>query len=417
MNRLKAGVAVKEITPEVGGLLAEDLGTRPSTGIAGPLMAKAVVLDNGDTQAAIVTLDLIGLRRADAATLADAISARTGIERDAVMVISSRTRAGPLTAAAPGVAEVDRAAIARVLSQTPEAVAQAQANLQDASLGIGHAILPHLVYNHRLMTRNMKAISAWLDTPRDEVLYPEGPTDPQFEVVVVRDGRGRPMALLWSFAAENRFLSDGLISPALPGLVQGQVAERIGRDVPCLYLGGCGSNVSYAHPLEPSADAAASAIMAVQLETPADPMIRLGSASEQIVLPIRDASQFWSKADIELKAPQAAATFAHEVELLQAEGAHALSATLQVLRLGRHALVCLPGTPFVEFGLAIRQASPFQQTLVVGSNDDAGTIITRQAFARGGFETWTSRAARVGPGGGEYLVDVAADLLKQLWRA
>jgi hypothetical protein len=299
----------------------------------------------------------------------------------------------------------------------PGIVAAAQAGAQDASLGVGEAFLPHLVYNHRLMTRNMKTISAWLDVPPDEVLCPEGPTDPRFSVIVVRDARGRPLALLWGLAAENRFTADGMISPGLPGLVQQAVSERVGRPVPCLYLGGCGGNVSYAHPLDQAAAAVASAVMAVQLETPADPMIRLGSAAEQVILPIRDTSQFWNKSDIALKAPQAVETFAREVEQLQAEGAHAVPAMIRCLRLGRAALACLPGTPFVEFGLATQQASPFKQTFVIGSNDDAGMVITRQAFSCGGYETWTSRAARVGPGGGEYAAEVAGELLAALWRA
>jgi hypothetical protein len=298
----------------------------------------------------------------------------------------------------------------------PDAVAAAQANLQDASLGVGHAFLPHLVYNHRLMTRNMKTISAWLGVPRDEVLFPEGPIDPRFSVVVIRDGRGRPLALLWNFAAENRFPADGLISAGLPGLVQQLVDSRLGRHVPCHYLGGCGSNVSYTHPIEPTADAVASAVMAVQLETPSDPLIQLDSAAEPVILPIRDTSRFWNRSDIELKAPQATATFAAEVESLHAEGAHAVPAMVQGLRLGRYALVCLPGAPFVEFALEIERDSPFQQTLVVGANDDAGYIVPRPAFEHGGFESWTSRAARVGPGGGEYVVEVAGELLKELWR-
>jgi hypothetical protein len=89
---------------------------------------------------------------------------------------------------------------------------------------------------------------------------------------------------------------------------------------------------------------------------------------------------------------------------------------VQAIRLGRYALVCLPGAPFVELGLSAKQGSPFQQTIVVGSNDDVGTVLPRPAYEHGGFETWTSRAAKVGPGGGEYAVEVAGELLRELWR-
>ena len=417
MERLKAGVAEVDITPTAGGLLWGDLGPETSTGVDTPLLAKTLVLDNGEASVAIVTLDLFSLRSADARALAEQVAARAGLAPEAVVVLTSHTRGAPVTAAVPGATEIDTATVAAVLANAPDAVAAALSRMQDASLGLGHAILPHLIYNHRLMTRNMKAISAWLGVPRDEVLAPEGPTDPQFSVFVVRDDRGRPLALLWSLAAENRFSTGGRISAGLPGMVQQLVDARIGRHVPCLYLGGCGSNISYAYPLEEAADAVASAVMAVQLETPADPMIRLGSAAERVILPVRDASRAWNRSEVELKAPQAATAFAREAELLDAEGAQAVPATVQAIRLGRYAIACLPGAPFVEFALRVKEGSPFRETVVVGTNDDAGFVIPRSAFDHGGLESWPSRAARVGPGGGEYAADVAAELLQALWRA
>jgi hypothetical protein len=417
MKRLAAGVAEVDITPSAGGLLSGDLGPAPSTGVDAPLLAKALVLSDDEVMVAIITLDLFSLRREDAQDLTQQVAIRTGLSPEAVMVLASHTRGAPLTAAVPGAAELDTATIATLQLKLPELVVAAQSGMQDASLGIGHAILPHLIYNHRLMTRNMKAVSAWLGVPRNEVLAPEGPTDPQFSVFVVRDDRGRPLALLWSLAAENRFSTGGRISAGLPGTVQQLVDARIGRHVPCLYLGGCGSNISYVYPLEEAADAVASAVMAVQLETPADPMIRLGSAAERVILPVRDASRAWNRSEVELKAPQAADTFAREAELLEAEGAQAVPATVQAIRFGRYALACLPGAPFVEFALRVKEGSPFRETVVVGTNDDAGFVIPRSAFDHGGLESWPSRSARVGPGGGEYAADVAAELLQALWRA
>jgi len=191
--------------------------------------------------------------------------------------------------------------------------------------------------------------------------------------------------------------------------------ERRGIHIPCLYLPGCGANVSFCFDLERTADALASSLMAVTLETPCDPGVRLRCALRKMVLPIRDYSRFWSQADIELKAPQALAAFAREVELLQAEGARAVPTEVQAFRLGRFALVGLPGSPFVELGQQVKAQSPFQGTLVAGNaGSDVGTLITRAAFEGGGFEAWPARSARVGPGGAEFAAEQAADLLKEL---
>jgi neutral ceramidase len=296
-------------------------------------------------------------------------------------------------------------------------VVAAQSSLQDAALGVGRAVLPHLAFNHRLMTRNMKAITAWMGVPKNEVLAPEGPVDPEFSVLVVRDGRGRPLCLLWNFAADNRFPQDGRISAGLPHLVQQELDARLGSHVPSLYLAGCSGNVSYSHGLEETVDSVASAVMAVQLETPCDPVIRLGCTAERMILPIRDYSQFWSKADIELKYPQAVGDYERELALLQEEGAHAVPATVQVFRLGRFALVGLPGVPFVEFALDVKARSPFLATVVAGNaNEYLGYVIPRQAFDHGGFEAWPSRSTRVGPGGGEFMVEEVVNRLQELWR-
>ena len=76
------------------------------------------------------------------------------------------------------------------------------------------------------------------------------------------------------------------------------------------------------------------------------------------------------------------------------------------------ALVALPGEVFVDLGLAIKQASPFDTTLVVELAHDApGYVPTRKAFAEGSYETVNSRIA---PGGGEMLVAAAVELLRQL---
>jgi hypothetical protein len=136
-----------------------------------------------------------------------------------------------------------------------------------------------------------------------------------------------------------------------------------------------------------------------------------------VILPIRDYSRFWSQADIELKAPDAVATYAGEVDALQAEQAQAVPSQVQLFQLGRCALAGLPGMPFVEFGHAIKAQSPFWGTLVAGNAQAyAGYVPTRAAFDHGGYETWPSRVDRVGPGGGEFLVEQATDLLAELWR-
>lgn len=415
VGRLQAGVAELEITGQAGMRLAAELNERMAQAVRTPLMAKALVLTNGEASLVLVTLDLFGLQASAVERLVKAISERCGLAPEAVWVVCSHTRAAPVTTEVVGCGGVEAEYLQRILAEVPEVVARAQDALAPAAVGLGQALLPHLMYNHRLMTRNMKAISAWLGVPRDEVLAPEGPVDASLTVLVVRDERGRPFCLVWSCAGDNRFSRDEEISADLPYYVQVGLDERLGRHVPCLYLPGCGGNISFTYGLAETADALASGVMAVQLETPCDPAVRLGSLWRRVVLPIRDYSQFWSEADVELKAPQVLETYRKEVEYLQQEGAYAVPARVQAARVGRFGLVGLPGMPFVELGLQVQQASPFQKTLVVGNTGgDVGWVIPRAAFETGGFEAWPARSAKVGPGGGEFLAEQAVVLLRLL---
>ena len=68
-------------------------------------------------------------------------------------------------------------------------------------------------------------------------------------------------------------------------------------------------------------------------------------------------------------------------------------------------------SPFVELGLAIKQASPFRTTLVVELANCVETIYvpTRAAYAQGSYEVTNST---VQPGSGEMLVEEAVRQLR-----
>jgi hypothetical protein len=79
------------------------------------------------------------------------------------------------------------------------------------------------------------------------------------------------------------------------------------------------------------------------------------------------------------------------------------------------AWVSLPGEIFVELGLAIKQDSPFKQTIIVElANGSIGYIPTRRAYRQGNYEVVS---ARCDEGSGELLVDAAIRMLKEIYGA
>ena len=83
---------------------------------------------------------------------------------------------------------------------------------------------------------------------------------------------------------------------------------------------------------------------------------------------------------------------------------------VQVFALGQDiAWVALPGEVFVELGLNIKAASPFQQTNIIElSNGRSQYIPHHSAFSEGQYEVVSSRHAE---GAGELLVTTAIQLL------
>jgi hypothetical protein len=111
----------------------------------------------------------------------------------------------------------------------------------------------------------------------------------------------------------------------------------------------------------------------------------------------------------------AAQMYAREVVLLTESEHPQVEAEVQALRVGDAAFVGLPGEPFVELGLLLKQASPFAHTYIAGlANGWEGYIPTRAAFAEGGYEVRTARSSKLHPDAGDMMVAAGAELLREL---
>ncbi len=61
---------------------------------------------------------------------------------------------------------------------------------------------------------------------------------------------------------------------------------------------------------------------------------------------------------------------------------------LQSIRLGDAVIIGFPCEPFVEFGLELKEQSPFAFTMISTlTNGEFGYVATREAYKNGGYET------------------------------
>ena len=89
---------------------------------------------------------------------------------------------------------------------------------------------------------------------------------------------------------------------------------------------------------------------------------------------------------------------------------------VSAVRLGPFAIATNPGELFVEYGLRLKQQSPFPHTVVAElTNDWAWYMPTPEAFERQVYEALVG-PNQISPEGIETLVYTASDLLQALWR-
>ena len=100
----------------------------------------------------------------------------------------------------------------------------------------------------------------------------------------------------------------------------------------------------------------------------------------------------------------------------QVNGIGKLPMELHVLRLGEVAIATNEFELFTDFGIQIKARSPAVQTFVVQLTGSAGYLPTERAVRGGGYSA-VIQSSRVGPKGGQVLVERTVDAMTELWEA
>lgn len=97
---LKAGFARTDITPPMGSSVQGYFEPRYADGVLDPLLATAVVFDDGEKRAVVMSLDIIGINQIFMETLRPAVAKAIGAEVEGVFICCTHTHLGPGVAAA-----------------------------------------------------------------------------------------------------------------------------------------------------------------------------------------------------------------------------------------------------------------------------------------------------------------------------
>ena len=386
---LQAGVAKVNITPPVGCYLQGYTRGKPSVGVRDDLYAKALVLDDGKTQLAIATVDLVGLEYSSIGAIRNHTEELAGIPGENVMVAASHTHAGPVVMALGG-DPWDEDYVREIEKKIVGAVYVAANTRRPVEVGVWTG---EVSFN---INRRVRTLRGTQMLPN-----PKGPVDRRVRVVRIDDGSPVPYAVLVHYTCHATVFDGGnlRISGDYPGATQRFVEHAYGPDTTCLFAQGCCGNVR-PNVVTPEGlfrggddlelerigrtlgSEAVNACEQIQTKT----VEEIGVHSKIVDLPYGKPLP-----DREFQELLAQKTYAPWREItLERKKKGKTEMEVQVMQVGDLRIVGLPGEVFVEIGEQI-ETRIGGEVLVVGyANGNLGYLCTARSYKEKGYEPWTS---------------------------
>jgi len=374
-SNLRAGVAKVDITPEdVNGL--EVIGHRRKvTGVRDPLRAGVLILTDGETKSAIVTLDTISAWNDMVKLARQWIEKETGVPAANIMVAASHNHSGP---------DFDAKSTwgRGLIEKLGAAAKQAAANLRPVSVGYGEdrisfGINRRKVINGRTVVR----------------LNRDGPNDPRVKVLRFDDGESlTPLAVIMHAVCHPCFFTWGdkgsppypsgypKMSADFPGEAQSFVEMCYGGQTRSLFLQGCAGDIRPNLPGYPYRCADEADIQWAGRD--------LGGAVVRTLARSVTREELRQRADFyPIRVASSVVSLPGKQERIDAE--------LQAMKIGPYLLLTMPGEPMVEYGFKLEKAIADRAIpIIIGyANGNVGYLATTAAYEVGGYEPNTSKLA------------------------
>jgi neutral ceramidase len=229
-SSFKVGAARVDITPILRrDLLLAGYEPRPATKIHDHIFARAIVLDNGSTRAALVAVELIAFTEPMWKAASQRITAETGISADHLIIDATHTHSAPFIT---GVGTPDTPVLAytaQVEDAVVSAVKLAISKLQPARMGIGRGEANVNVNRDVLLPHGW-----WIGANS------KGPSDKTVTVIKFVSTAGSPLALFINYSVHGTVMGpqNQQLTGDLPGETSRFVEDHYGSDMVALWTRG-----------------------------------------------------------------------------------------------------------------------------------------------------------------------------------
>lgn len=436
MKKFMAGAAATDITPhEPHFLHGYPFVERMSTGTHDSLLASALYLSDGVSQALFISCDVIYLHRESVARIRTGICRAAGIPERSIIVAATHTHSGPVT--------VD-CAVSAADSVVPPADPEYLRYMEERAVGaalraVGNAVPAEAAF--------VCADASGTGGNRHD---PAGAGNREVPVMAVRNDAGRYIACLLVCGMHPTVLHEDstLYSADFPHYVRDTLRRELpGGECTVVYFTGAAGDQSPRHVTRENTFAEAERIgrivadsvlaqLAAGAEYSADIPIEAGQAFSE--LPRRDFPdprlaeqnrderkhrlETLRKSSADLRAIRTAEVdwFGSEELLtlsrLAASGAlerfyeGCLPAEIQVIGVGGRHFVAWPGEIFAHYGLELKKHCSEAVLISCANGELQGYIATREAHEKGYYEAGNSFFT---PEAGDMLVDKTIGLISK----
>jgi hypothetical protein len=423
---LQGGCAKVNITPPLGITLIGSQG-KPSDRVMDDLYAKAMVLSDGRTTVAIVSIDLL-YTSLDEITdpVRVIVHEQLGIPQQNIMVCATHTHSGPQIFATLKLPAIDRVILSDLaqsyrqvlIRKMADCVRVAHQDMRDVKIGAAVGEAPEVLFNRRPVAKDGRVKTTF-------TLPPEIVATRKIEMSAEGDTR-----VLFRLASGGAPLEFGRVDPRVYLL---RMEDADGRIVGSLVNFGCHPVSIYPDfPTAVSADYPAFVARVVEQAEAGVSLFALGLAGntvpiqrgakprEQIGKAVggeaaRKLQFVATTSDAPLHALCRQVVFPVKKVPAEAEALPPVATEIQVLRLGDIYVLGLPGEVLVEVGMAIRAKAGIEKLLIATiTNDAIGYVCPSQAYDQGGYEP--EKATILAQGAGEIMMKESLALLAEAKR-
>jgi hypothetical protein len=405
----RAGVADVLITPLPPGMQgAPDLfhstqplyldgywDERPQSGVHDDIHVKALVLDDGQTRIAILSLDLIYLY----AQWVDAIKrAAIGFVPENVIVTCTHTHSAPCTIGifGPQGKAINLDYVSWVIGRAVQAIGQAAENMHPATIAFGRADLPIATENREGKRERVMANVAhnW---------HNPGVFDPSVQVMLAKDAKtGETIATMVNFGSHPDAL------PATSTVVSSDWADYLYRDVSkamggvTMFINGACGGIE---PADLSGSEEWLERMGTTLAKTAIEAARSAGAVEQPR--IRIASQ---RVPFPVTNTELMGEIRTGVIPVQLEPDNTTTCDMEMVAIGPAEMITIPGEPHPEFTAKLKDIMTGKYEFVLGvANHCLGYFVAK--------ETWDPKGVQESLSAGDKLEDTALAATRSLHEA